>query len=593
MKSTKQVCVGSESFSEFIDGNCYYVDKTRFLRPVFATPGKVRLFTRPRRFGKTLTMNMFHEFLNLDFKNPGDTSSQERLFKGLDVMKDTEFVQKYMGQYPVVFMTLKSVFGETFENAVGKLASVISKTASKFRFLLESPKLSNEEKEKFKLYLNEDELVKPENSFKFTGFLNFISDVLYEHFGRQVVLLIDEYDVPLAKAQLYGYHPRMVTLYAQFLDILKSSGGIGETVKKIVMTGCLKVAKNSIFTGANNFTANTVLSEDLVFSSFMGFTTDETKKFLDEFDLSEYAGLVKENYDGYHFFDQEIFCPWDVCSFISYASPLKEAGRASIIKAKNYWIDTENTGTRAIKGYVGFLSKSDNQNLQDLSDGKEITISVNDELNYDMLSNHNVSDMWSVLLHTGYITAVEQISRKEFSVRIPNKEIKECFDDSIQASFMEALTTDNKNYDILKALSDGDTEKARKLISGLLLSFISNRIYANKSRPENFYEGFMTGLLASFGEKLSDLKVEKEAGSGFADIRFRDVANDSAMVIELKVAKNAKEARLKAAQGIEQIEEKGYAREFIEDLDVPNVSAVGIAFFDKDCVVVSKRLNLN
>ena len=229
--------------------------------------------------------------------------------------------------------------------------------------------------------------------------------------------------------------------------------------------------------------------------------------------------------------------------------------------------------------------------MQDLSDGKEITISVNDELNYDMLSNHNVDDMWSVLLHTGYITAVERISRKEFKVRIPNLEIKECFDDSIQASFMEALTTDNKNYDILKALSDGDTDKARKLISGLLMSFISNRIYTNKSSPENFYEGFMTGLLASFGETLSDLKVEQEAGSGFADIRFRDVSHDSAMVIELKVARNAKEAKVKAAQGIEQIEEKGYASEFIEDLEVPNVSAVGIAFFDKDCIVVSKRLN--
>ena len=232
MKSTKQVCVGSESFSEFIDGNCYYVDKTRFLRPVFATPGKVRLFTRPRRFGKTLTMNMFHEFLNLDFKNPGDTSRQERLFKGLDVMKDTEFVKQYMGQYPVVFMTLKSVFGETFENAVGKLASLIVYTASNFDFLIQSPKLSDEEKEKFKLYLKENELVKPENSSRLTDFLRFISNALYKHFGRQVVLLIDEYDVPLAKAQIQGYHPDMVELYAQFLDILKSSGGIGERVKK-------------------------------------------------------------------------------------------------------------------------------------------------------------------------------------------------------------------------------------------------------------------------------------------------------------------------------------------------------------------------
>ena len=590
MKSTKQVSAGSESFSEIIDGNCYYVDKTRFLRPIFSSIDRVQLFTRPRRIGKTLTMNMFHEFLNLNSENPGDTSRQERLFKGLDVMKDTEFVQKYMGQYPVVFMTLKSVFGETFENAVGKLASVISKTASKFRFLLESPKLSNEEKEKFKLYLNEDELVKPENSFKFTGFLNFISDVLYEHFGRQVVLLIDEYDVPLAKAQLYGYHPRMVTLYAQFLDILKSSGGIGETVKKIVMTGCLKVAKNSIFTGANNFTANTVLSEDLVFSSFMGFTTDETKKFLDEFDLSEYAGLVKENYDGYHFFDQEIFCPWDVCSFISYASPLKEAGRASIIKAKNYWIDTENTGTKAIKGYVGFLSKSDNQNLQDLSDGKEITISVNDELNYDMLSNHNVSDMWSLLLHTGYLTAVENLGDGNYKVKIPNLEIKKCFDASIKASFIDALTTDNLNFDILNALSKGDALTAQRLIGKQLRSFISLRVYANKSRPENFYEGFMSGMLVSFGDKLGDLKVEQEAGDGYADIKFSFDDDLSAMVIEIKVATNLTQAKAYAQKAIAQIEDKDYAREFMDQDETLNVTAVGLVFYGKKCVIATKRL---
>ena len=454
--------------------------------------------------------------------------------------------------------------------------------------LRQSQKLDDLEKSQLEIFLNVDELLKPQNNFKITEFLKFISKALYKHFGRQVILLIDEYDVPLTKAQFYGYHSRMVTLYSQFLDILKTSGDI---VSKIVMTGCLKVAKNSIFTGANNFTANTVLSKDPEFASLMGFTSDETTKFLNEFDLSKYADLVKANYDGYRFYDQEIFCPWDVCSFIGAAIKLKKRNKAEDITADNYWIDTENTGTKAIKSYVGFLSQNDTQKLQDLSDGKEITIAVNDELNYDMLSNHNVDDMWSLMLHTGYLTAVKELGDDNYRVKIPNLELKKCFDKSIQASFMEALTTDNKNFDILKALSDGDTDKARKLISGLLISFISNRVYASKSRPENFYEGFMTGLLASFGKKLSDLKVEQEAGSGFADIRFRDLADQSAMVIELKVAKNVKEAQKKAAQGVEQIEEKGYAREYIDEKGVPNVSAVGIAFFDKDCIVVSKQLN--
>ena len=587
MCSKKQVSAGSEKFSDFINGNAYYVDKTRFLRPVFADPGRIRLFTRPRRFGKTLTLDMFKEFLSVNPENPGDTSRQERLFKGLDVMKDTEFVQKYMGQYPVVSMTLKSVFGESYEWAVQKMAALIVSTATKFDYLKQSPKLSDEEKNQFGIYLSVDKLLEPKNLFKLTEFLRFISNVLFKHFGRPVVLLIDEYDVPLAKAQFYGYHFRMVTLYSQFLDILKTSGDI---VSKIVMTGCLKVAKNSIFTGANNFTANTVLSIDSNFSSLMGFTADETEKFLDAFDLSNYAGLVKENYDGYHFFDHKIFCPWDVCSFISAASEHKNDGTAEDIKALNYWIDTENTGTKAIKSYVGFLSEYDNQKLQDLSDGKDITITVNDSMNYDSLSYHKVNDMWSLLLHTGYLTAVEKIKGNDYKVRIPNLEIKECFDESIKASFLDALTEDNKNLDILKALSDGDPEKTQDLISDLLLSFISLRVYANKSIPENFYEGFITGMLASFGSEISELKVEHEAGHGYADICFRDLINKCAIVIELKVAANSDCLNTDANKAIEQIERKDYARPFLKNNAIPKVCAVGIAFYGKDCVVATKRL---
>ena len=588
MGSSKQVGTDYENLSDFIDHNCYYVDKTRFLRPVFADPGRIRLFTRPRRFGKTLTLDMFKEFLSVNPENPGDTSRQERLFKGLDVMKDTEFVQKYMGQYPVVSMTLKSVYGKSYEWAVQKLAALVVFTATKFDYLKQSPKLSDEEKNQFGIYLGVDKLLEPKNLFKLTEFLKFISNVLFKHFGRQVILLIDEYDVPLAKAQFYGYHSRMVTLYSQFLDILKTSGDI---VSKIVMTGCLKVAKNSIFTGPNNFTANTVLTKDPEFSSLMGFTADETKKFLDKFDLSKYSGLVKENYDGYHFYRQEIFCPWDVCSFISDALEHKNEGTTEDIKALNYWIGSEITSTQAIKSYVGFLSENDNQKLQDLADGKDITITVNDSMNYDSLSLHKADGMWSVLLHTGYLTAVENPGDGNYKVKIPNLEIKKCFDKSIQASFMEALTVDNKNLEMLKSLSEGDNDKAQKFLSERLRAFISIRVYASKSAPVNFYEGFMTGILSSFGDRLSELKVEHEAGLGFADIRFRDDSTNSAMVIELKVAKDAEQAELQANKAIEQIESKEYAWQFIKKDKIPCVLAIGIVFYDKRCTVASKRLN--
>ncbi len=403
-----------------------------------------------------------------------------------------------------------------------------------------------------------------------------------------MILLIDEYDVPLAKAQSKGYHEQMVGVYSQFLGILKSSGGIGDIVNKIVMTGCLKVAKNSIFTGANNFEANTVLSDDKAFTSLMGFTSDETEKFLEAFDLSKYAGLVKENYDGYRFYDKEIFCPWDVCKFISYAKDHKDDSNG--IEARNYWLGTENTGTEAIKSYVGYLSQNDTQKLQDLSDGKDITITVNDSMNYDSLSLHKVNDMWSLLLHTGYLTAVDNMSNGDYKVKIPNLEIKKCFDESIQASFMEDLTTDNKNLEMLDALREGDNEKARDLISERLRSFISIRVYASKSAPENFYEGFMTGILSSFGNRLSELKVEHEAGLGFADIRFRDDSTNSAMVIELKIARDAEQAEIQANKAIEQIESKEYAWQFIKKDKIPCVSAVGITFYDKRCVVAIKRL---
>ena len=240
---------------------------------------------------------------------------------------------------------------------------------------------------------------------------------------------------------------------------------------------------------------------------------------------------------------------------------------------------------------MGFLSENDNQKLQDLSDGKDITITVNDSMNYDSLSLHKANDMWSLLLHTGYLTAVQNMNNGDYKVKIPNLEIKKCFDDSIQASFMEALTADNKNLEMLDALRECENLKAQDLISGRLRSFVSIRVYASKSTPENFYEGFMTGILSSFGNRLSELKVEHEAGLGFADIRFRDDSTNSAMVIELKVAKDAEQAELQANKAIEQIESKEYAWQFIKKDKIPCVLAIGIVFYDKRCTVASKRLN--
>ena len=305
---------GKNGYEEIHNGGCYYVDKTPYIKTLIDTDkSAVMLFTRPRRFGKTVFMSTLNSFLKINKANPSDTSEQLRLFEGTQILKDTEFCEKYMGKYPVIFITLKSVDGDNFENAYKRFAAVVSDVASEYKYLLESSKLDAEDKDKLKKLSDISFLRLFENSDYLTGALNTLSALLYKEYGKLPVLLIDEYDVPLAKASYHDllkyrdytgkidandtYHSRMVTLMSGFLDILKNEN----TLTKTVMTGCLKVAKNSIFTGVNNLYVNTVVSQDIDYSGLIGFTKDETNSFLDDYDLSEYSSLVKDNYDGYRF----------------------------------------------------------------------------------------------------------------------------------------------------------------------------------------------------------------------------------------------------------------------------------------------------
>lgn len=405
---------GYNGYEEIRNDNCYFVDKTSYLKNVLEGSGKVLLFTRPRRFGKTVFMSTLNSFLKINKDNPSDTSEQLRLFEGTQILKDTEFCEKYMGKYPVIFITLKSVDGDNFEDAYKRFAAVVSKVASEYKYLLESSKLDAEDKDKLKKLSDISFLRLFENSDYLTGALNTLSALLYKEYGKLPVLLIDEYDVPLAKASYHDllkyrdytgkidandtYHSRMVTLMSGFLDILKNEN----TLTKTVMTGCLKVAKNSIFTGVNNLYVNTVVSQDIDYSGLIGFTKDETNRFLDDYDLSEYSSLVKDNYDGYRFFDKEMFCPWDVVNFINESHKKKLNGLTDSINAGNYWIGT--TSSSSIYEYLGYLTDKDTQKMQDLIDGKSVSFSLNDSMNYDNLSEHNPDDFWSLLLHTGYLT---------------------------------------------------------------------------------------------------------------------------------------------------------------------------------------------
>ena len=602
---------GYNSYEEIRNDNCYFVDKTSYLKNVLEGSGKVLLFTRPRRFGKTVFMSTLNSFLKINKENPTDTSEQLRLFERTQILKDTVFCEKYMGKYPVIFITLKSVDGDNFEDAYKMFAIAVSKVASEYKYLLESSKLDAEDKDKLKRITDESFLMKLENSAILKTSLNTLSELLYKEYGKLPVLLIDEYDVPLAKASYHDlqnsvlykdvkgfiadYHKKMVTLLSGFLGILKDEN----TLTKTVMTGCLKVAKNSIFTGVNNLYVNTVTATEKDYTGLIGFTKDETNRFLDDYDLSEYSSLVKDNYDGYRFYDKEMFCPWDVVNFIRNNYKLKIDGELQQIHADNYWTGT--TSSSAVYEYLGYLTDKDTQKMQDLIDGKSISFSLNDSMNYDSLSEHNPDDFWSLLLHTGYLTldwdkTTEELSKansssKNIFTKIPNLEILKCFTDNIKNRFDNSLKIDNLANRIADAMLSGDNEFVQTQLRIYLKKFVSVRDIASKAPPENYYHGFLNGIFTNCSEEFfTEYHSNTESGDGYADILFTDSVGEKGVVVELKVCRE-KESRIKKAEeAISQIEEKNYAEPLFEDENITSVQAVGIAFSGKNCAVAVKKL---
>ena len=580
MQERKKVCAGTEDFTAFISSNGCYVDKTRFLRPLLTRTGVVALFTRPRRFGKTLTMTMLRDFLKVDRENPGSTQLQERLFKGLDVMEDRELCARFMGQHPVLFITLKDVAGENFADAVGMLADSVSAIAQGMGFLMDSPRLSDANRHDLEILMSRQALKAEDDLGTLKSSLSLLATMLFKHYGRQVVVLVDEYDVPLAKAQQMGYHKQMVTFYSSFMSFLKLwNWEQGNPILKTVMTGCLRVA-----TGANNFTPYTVLSQGTIFSTLFGFTPEETEAYLSAFGLSEYAETVRNHYDGYLFDGDEIYNPWDVSKFVEQSSKAIEQGRRDDVSADNFWVGSESSGTLAIKSYLGTLADEETQKLQDVCDGKEVETDINDSMNYDCLSQHNAADMWSLLLHTGYLTATKVISQKKCAVRIPNEEIRECFHDSIMAGNIETMRRDMTNIRLAAALLSGDSETAARLCQDYLRNYVCPRIFAVKAPPEIFYETMMSTLLSTCnGAEINNLKVEKEAGNGYSDLAFTDYDGRIGVVVELKAARTGDELAGAVASALQQIEDRRYADDFMRSSRVRKVVAVGLAFCKRIC----------
>ena len=595
---------GKDVYSELKGNGCYFVDKTPYLKELIdKDKSNVMLFTRPRRFGKTLFMSMVEYFLKINSANPGDTILQQKLFKDTKILEDREFCAKYMGQHPVISLTLKGVQGKTFKAAYYKLAELIVAKANEYSFLKDSQNLNDKEKAKFDLLCDEMYLKRADEeaqSYATSSIIN-LSTMLYKHFKKQVYVLIDEYDVPLAKAQEKDYHDEMVTLISSLFDFFKTIPQDPETgeqyVSKVIMTGCLKVAKNSIFTGVNNLYVNTVLSTEMDLTGIIGFTKDETYKFLDDYEMADYAQVVKNNYDGYKFCDKEMFCPWDVVNFIKENYKNKLNGHVELIKANNYW--ATSTSSPAVYEYLGYLTDSDTQKMQDLVDGKSICFKLNDSMNYDCLSEHDPNDFWSLLLHTGYLTVdwdktdtlnSEDSSADDIAVKLPNLEIKDCFRENIQKRFSDVFVNLKLPGKFIKALVKGQQEDISNILFDMLQKYVSIRDTATKAPYENFYHGFINGIFTSCEGIISEYHSNYESGSGYPDITFKAERNTKAVIIEIKATSKSEDVDELAAKALSQIEEKNYALPFLKQSKITDIYAYGIAFCKKDCSLVVKNL---
>ena len=597
---------GKDVYSELKDKGCYFVDKTPHLKEIIdKDQSNVMLFTRPRRFGKTLFMSMIEYFLKTNSTNRGDTSLQQRLFKGTKILDDKEFCKKYMGQYPVICLTLKGVHGKTFNQAYLKLAEIVAAKANEYGFLKDSLALDKKEKAKFEKLCDEEYLKRADDEAQSYATSSIISlaKMLYKHFKKQVYVLIDEYDVPLAKAQEYKYHDDMVILISSLFDFFKTIPQDPESgeqyVSKVIMTGCLKVAKNSIFTGVNNLYVNTVTSQLEKYTGIIGFTKEDTYQILKDYELDDFSNTVKDNYDGYKFYDKEMFCPWDLVNFINDNFEFKQQGLVTKIKAGNYWIGTSSN--TALYEYLGYLTDSDTQKMQDLVDGKSISFKLNDSMNYDCLSKHVPNDFWSLLLHTGYLTVdwektdaltSNESNADDIVVKLPNLEIKKCFAENIRNRFNQSFKDNNLADKIARALFTGDSEFVQTQLRTYLKKFVSIRDTATKSPNENYYHGFLNGIFTNCSNDfLSEYHSNCESGDGYADIIIKDSDGETCVVIELKVCKENESRVVKANEAIVQIENKHYAVPFLEDANVTSVQAVGIAFCGKSCTVSSKNLS--
>ena len=557
----KKLPVGIESFEEFSKENFYYIDKTMFIAELLNNWGKVNLFTRPRRFGKSLNMSMLKSFFEI--------GSDKALFDGLAISREKELWENYMGKFPVVSISLKSVEGPNYQAACSALSSIIGMEALRFRFLANSSNLSAEE---HKIYLQLINIGQKQDSvFSITNAallasLKTLSQLLSKHYGKKVILLIDEYDVPLDKAFQAGYYEEMVSLLRSlFGNALKTN----EHLYFAVLTGCLRISKESIFTGLNNLKIHTVT--DSRYDEYFGFTDTDVNEILEYYGLEGHAHTLQEWYDGYRFGNENVYCPWDV---INYCDALLEDPDA---EPENYWANTSGNGM--VRRFIGKADRQARNEIERLIAGECIVKPINQELTYSEL-DASIDNLWSVLFTTGYLTQRGRESGRKWKLAIPNREIRELFVVQIQEWFKAETRADAETLrKFCQAFPEGDQLTIETLLNGYLWKSISIRDTAvRKEMKENFFHGLLLGLL-QYGDDW-EIQSNAESGEGYCDISIK-TQDRIGIVIEVKYAEDGNLEK-GCGEALGQIEEKQYDAMLKRD-GMEKIINYGIAFYKKNC----------
>ena len=552
---TKKLPVGIDSFEKLRREDFYYVDKSRMIVDLMANWGEVNLFTRPRRFGKTLNMSMLKCFFEI--------GTDKSLFDGLAVSKEKELCEKYMGKYPVVFVSLKGVDGLTFEDAYRRLRGIIREEALRLSFLKSSEKLDEDDLRSFLRILSEQD-----TSADMVGSLRMLCTLLEKHCGQKPILLIDEYDVPLDKAYYHGYYPQMIDLIrAMFQAALKTNSSLFFAV----LTGCLRVSKESIFTGLNNLMVHSI--SDPSFDEYFGFTDEEVGKMLSDYGLEAHHQEAREWYDGYRFGGQDVYCPWDV---INYVYALRVDPQA---EPKAYWLNT--SGNAMVRELISKSADGTTQmEIERLIEGETITKTLNEQLTHNEIRS-SIGNIWSLLYMTGYLTTTQRPSGGRYALRIPNREVRQIYMQQVLSWFEDKASAEtDKLTNLYAAFETGDTETIKEILDEQLLDTVS--FYDAR---ESFYHGFLLALLSTCASWNVSSNIE--TGKGRSDILVSRKDRKIGFVVEVKDVKDEEKLDAACEAALRQIDERDYTA-ILRRFRVKEIHKYGIAFWDKECRVVMK-----